>query len=480
MNAMHALKSLSAMNAARRRLAASALASLAILAVSTSAAAPASPAPREFTWEAPLTLPANAPLARVAVPGDALAALRSPGQRDLRIFNGAGEAVVFALQRPAPAPRTDSFTDPYPAHALMQSPATPKLPPGALRVQVSGQPGEAPVWVQIGASPQATPPGQVRLPAVLLDTRAELQSIDALAVDAQLPANTPVRITAALSADLARWTPVPLRGALYRFDGPNGPANQVLELATPLKLQGQYLRLSWDGVTGVDVRTLRARVAGARPPARVLAPLATPRIVDEGLEWAIDSTSPIRALVLEPAQPNTVLPLRVLGRGDPSQGWRQLAQGTVLRLGQGPDEVLQTELPLPPQASRWLRLEALHGRKLAPASVKVSAGFDPLELVFVVTGAPPFRLVAGRPDTPAGNIPATELATAAAGRALGDLPLATLGRAQVREPARGFWARVLPQEAQARNLTLWGVLVAGVLVLAGAAWRLLRQLNAPG
>ncbi len=192
MNAMHALKSLSAMNAARQRLAASALASLAFLGASMSAAAPASPAPGEFTWEAPLALPANAPLARVTVPGDALAALRSPGQRDLRIFNGAGEAVVFAVQRPAPAPRTDSFTAPFPAHALMQSPATPKLPPGALRVQVSGQPGDAPVWVQIGAAPQATPPGQVRLPAVLFDTRSQMPAIGALELDAQLPANTPV------------------------------------------------------------------------------------------------------------------------------------------------------------------------------------------------------------------------------------------------------------------------------------------------
>jgi len=479
-NTVIAANGVNVVNAIRQRLTASALLALAFLAAGISTAAPASPAPGEFTWEAPLTLPANAPLARVAVPGDALAALRSPGQRDLRIFNGAGEAVVFAVQRPAPAPRTDSFTAPYPAHALMQSPATPKLPPGALRVQVSGQPGAAPVWVQIGAAPQATPPGQVRLPAVLFDTRAQTQAIGALELDAQLPANTPVRITASVSADLARWTPVALRGALFRFDGAGGPANQVLELTAPLMLQGQYLRLAWDGVAGVEVRSLRGRLASAAPPALVQAVVPAARGVDQGLEWEIGSTMPVSALVLELAAPNTVIPLRVLGRTDPSQAWRQLAQATVLRLGEGADEVRQSQVPLAPQVLRWLRLEALHGRPLDAASVKVSAAFEPLELVFVASGSAPFRLAAGRADTPAGDLPAGQLTPAAAGRPLSDLPLATLGPAQVREPLRGFWARMLPQEAQARNLTLWGVLLAGVLVLAGAAWRLLRQLNAPG
>ena len=61
-------------------------------------------APSDFTWRAPLELPAATSMARVSLPAQALVQLQSSDARDIRVFNGTGEAVAFAIMAPAQNP----------------------------------------------------------------------------------------------------------------------------------------------------------------------------------------------------------------------------------------------------------------------------------------------------------------------------------------------------------------------------------------
>jgi hypothetical protein len=437
------------------------------------AAAAATPVqPGNFSWRAPVDVPAGTALARVALPGDALVQSRSPGLADLRVFNARGEPVAFAVRRPDASAAPPTTTQRLPAYPMSRTPDAKAANGQQLQVRVAGAQGES-VWVQLGGS---APAGD-RLPSVLFDLRQEKRPIAALQLDAELPPNTPLPLTASTSADLAEWTPLPLRGSLFRFDGPPELENRTLALPSPQSFEGRYLRLEWTEQPGVRIDGLVAVLGNAPVRERVTAALPSPEPVAGGLEWRVDTAVPLAALALSTAQPGTLVPVRVLGRREPSQPWGELAQTVVFRLGSGAGEATNPPLPLGQAAPRWLRVEPLRGLPLGTLEARVE--FEPVEVALLAAGGP-LQLAIGRPDTPAGDVPASTLAAAVPGGRLQDLPLARLGAADVRAPsAAGAVGSWLPRDVAPTTVALWAVLLAGVLVLAVVAVRLLKQLQRP-
>lgn len=444
------------------------------------------PKPQEFAWRAALELPASTSGARVALPADALAQLQSADARDVRVFNAAGEPVAFGFAAPPAAPAAAQRTGRYNAFPLFS--AAPGAQPGrgAVQVRIEGAGAPGSVWVRLDGTDgmaTASAPGaaSTRLNAALFDTRQEKQPLRALELQAELPANVPVRITGATSTDLAQWRPLELRGRLYRFDGADGMSNVTLELSQPLQLEGLYLRLGWEGQDGITVTSVNGLVAAAAPVARVAAPLPPPTVAGPAaLEWQLAFATPVAALALSTTQANSLVPVRILGRNDAAQPWRTLASTVVYRL-QGTDgagESTNPAVPLGGASVRWLRVEATHGMQLAPGSFRASAEFTPVQLVFVASGAGPFELAAGRPGTDAAALPAAMLAGSLPVK-LADLPEARIGAVQQRPPASaGPFAALLPAGQSGRSLLLWAVLGGGVLLLGGVAWALFRQLKA--
>ena len=94
-------------------------------------------------------------------------------------------------------------------------------------------------------------------------------------------------------------------------------------------------------------------------------------------------------------------------------------------------------------------------------------------IVFATQGKPPYALLAGSRDAPAGALPASTLVPrldeerARFGRAV-------LGPFAVIEAAARQMERA-EQRAKLRPWLLWSVLVAGVLLLGGLVWRLARH-----
>ena len=179
--------------------------------------------------------------------------------------------------------------------------------------------------------------------------------------------------------------------------------------------------------------------------------------------------TPLAGLALTTPRANTLLPVRILGRNEASQPWRLLAQTVVYRLADAGGEAVNPPVALHGASARWLRVEASNGadlgRRAAESHCRVRAA---------ATGFRGHR----RWAVPAGRRPCAQQAEAA-------LPLATitsalgtressrtcrpLRSAPPSEPRRkaGLLARFLPGAVPGKTAVLWGVLLAGVLLLAG-------------
>lgn len=438
------------------------------------------PSPSDFAWRGTLATEGRIGLMRVAVPAEALARLQSRTAADLRLFDAQGRAVPFALAAPVqPAVQARDETAPYPAFPLYSATRSERRA-AAVQVRIEDRGRQQSLWVDLGGQPAQPPADAQPIAAALFDMRAQKAPVTALLVRGRVPANVPVRFNVATSADLTRWSSVPVEGRVFHFEGAGAPANDRLELAAPLSLQGRYLQLEWGGQAGVQVDAVVGLLSPAQPPA-ALARVGLGAPVADGTtaaEWSLGFATPVRQLLLATGQANTLVPVRVLGRLQPSEPWRPLAQTLVYSIG--PDDAKSRNAPveLGQPAVRWLRVEATHGAQLPPASLSAQVLFDPLDIVFLAGTAGPYRLAAGRADTPTAALPLGMLSATTA-TPVQELPAAHITRVESEPPAAleagGRW---LPAGVSRKTAGLWLVLAVGVLVLGAVAWSLLRQLHA--
>lgn len=457
---------------------------LVLLALVLTVPALAADDPGSFAWRATLDTAGQNGLVRLPLPAEALARMQTRNAADVRVFDAQGAPVAFAFAtppQPAAAPRRE--TAPFRALPLYAAPAGTKAPPGTLQMRVQQDGAQQSVWVQLGEGKgAAAKPAAQRLPAALFDTRAQKEAVSGFVVRATLPANVPVAFTLSTSPDLANWTPLAVRGRVYRFEGEGAPVNDRLELGAPVQLRDRYLRIDWSGQEGIGVESVSGLLAGA-PTQRGQPALALPAGIPDGpnaLEWQLGFATPIARLELTTTRDNTLLPVRILGRNQASEPWRLLANTLVYRLGAAGQESANPAAVLHQPSARWLRVEATHGTRLEGVPLQARVLFEPVEVVFAAGSAGPYRVAAGRSATPPAALPIGMLAAATTVQ-VENLPAARIASTQVEAgPATGWWTPWLPRGVDNRTAGLWAVLLAGVLLLGAVAWSLLRQVNAKG
>jgi hypothetical protein len=452
-----------------------ALAASCVLAAAGSFAQPV--APSAFAWRAPLELPAGTSVARASLPPDAMLRLQSRDARDLRVFNAAGEGVPFAfLPVPAAQAAPPAVTRGYPALPLKTPAPAAGQSQGTVQVRIEDDGRQRSVLVQLDGGAQS---GDRTPNAALFATRDEKQVLKALKVQATLPPNTPVQVRVSSSPDLAQWTQLPVRGRLYRFEGDGAPANDTLEFDSPVRLQNRYLRLDADAQAGVAIEAVTGVVAPAVPtPPKLRAALAPAKPADKGaLEIETGFLTPLAAIGLTTGRPNTLLPVRILGRNDAAQPWLPLAHTVVYRLGSGAGEATNPPVALNRASARWLRIESSSGVDLAAQQIQAQAEFDPIQIVFVASGTAPFELALGGAGIRPAAVAPDAIASALGERKPQELPEARVGTAQRTEPRAPTILGIAVPSAPGKPALLWAVLIAGVLVLGGVAWSLLRQLK---
>jgi hypothetical protein len=437
-----------------------------------------------FSHRAPVTIEQPAPFVHLPLPTSAYANSTQPGLQDLRVVDARGERVPFALL----APRADATEA-----AEQQRDATlyplPPRPPGSTAAW------PAPVDVRVDGdritvrrrAPEAAGTSRGPSPGWLIDLgerRRDAPAPQSLKLAWSGPAEFSAVYTFEQSDDLRQWRPGG-RGQVMALASPAGPLTQptVVLPAAPAR----FVRLVWADVASAPTLT-GARVVSALPrqvtldaPSEiVVAPGAEPAgkhaadaDAKRALHFDLGAPVPIERVDLRLAAGTQVAPVRLQSRTQPDAPWQALAGAVFYRLER--DGAVATSPPLAVQArARYLRV-VVDERAALPdaAQTRLVVAVRLSSIVFASQGEPPYALLAGSPQAPAGALPIATLVP-------GDLADERLrfGRA-----ALGAWSEVDAAMRQAeserrraalRPWLLWAVLVLGVAGLAVMVWRLAR------
>jgi len=424
--------------------------------------AAANPAPEAFSLHLPIEMPADASLVSLRLPADVYRVLRRPDMGDVRILNGAGEAVPMALL----PMRTDVRDErrelplvPLPTHNMAMDPARFADAQGAGHAYVEIA-GEKVVVVTI-------------MPGYLLDLGEAGDAIDALELSWEGTPEFEAALDVRASDDLSSWHTVSER-AMLLATGTGATRVEHRRIALP-SVRARYLRLEWRGTLPPRVRLTGATLVHPQRtalPSREWIDLPGERSGDV-VRYVSPGLFPVDALTVVPTNPADVLSASVESRPDPTQRWTARGRVQAYRLTQdgktieaAPDEIRQTRDPL------WqLRFTGSAPTGDLPA---LRLGWRPDMVVFVARGAGPFQLVAGNERASAAW---QAVRTVVPGYGThGEVP-ATPARIGTVEATVAAAPRAEAPWQQSSQWLLWGALLLGVGVLGMMARGLMRELS---
>jgi hypothetical protein len=401
----------------------------------------------------------------LALPASVYAASQRGDLGDIRVLNGAGEAVPYSLDTPPVAART-----------------APKLRSVGwfpLPLAAAGSNG-MPVGVALAAdgSLRATsaPPSREQHEVDLVDIGRVSRTGQASALLVHLrDDNFQGRVTVEVSDDLRHWQPAGDAQLLkVNYNGSTLSQDRI-ELSGA---HARYLRLHWlDGAPYVDSMDMEIQPAGAGAAQRADAQrewhegiLARTGLKPGEYFFTTGGSYPVDRLRLGLPQPNTVAPAVVYSRAGLEAPWREVSSATLFRLHNGSVEQSNASLELTPDADRQWRV-VVDTRNGGPGNgaMTVAVGWRPATLTFVAKGDPPFTLAVGRAEAVSAAVkrealPVSASSVAATARLSNELP--------VVEPASALLAVNNPDASRA--YLLWAALLLAVGSLGAIGWRIAR------
>jgi hypothetical protein len=416
-------------------------------------------------------------------PGTAVAALSLPQTvytmavrsdlGDIRVFNAQGEPVPHLLR----TAHTDETERPWQTLPFFPLPEAAVADPGGYRVMVKTGPDGALVAIDPGAAPP-------------VDSQARSFLVDVSRLAGRLaelrltwPADGLNRMTllrVETSDDLVAWSTVAARWAVASIDhGGRRLYNNTLVVTSPTR---RYLRLQQIDAGAPLLPTRiegRKKAEPGRPVRAFLAVAGKPDANQAGVFlYTLEGAFPVDRVNLLFDQANSVADAVLESRSDPKNPWRRRTGGLFYRIDQD-----TTRLDSPPQAvsmstDRFWRLTVNASDSTIGSHVpRLHLGYRPHNLFFIARGEGRFVLAFGSA--------AAEPASSSVGRLFDDIrrqsdnpverwlqvqgPRFILGGPEKRVP--------LPAPLPVRRIVLWSILLAGVLVVAGMAWRLARRMR---
>lgn len=474
------------------------------LAASVLAAALAQAAP----GSAPLQLEGSGPYFRLTLPASLHTLAKDPELSDLRVRNADGLPLPWAWQGEdiaTPATRKLSVPlFPVPAQAEGSAPAAISL-----RIRADGSLD----WKRQAASPQSSPSAQADW---IVDTHAATGNLLQLRLKLAPQAQGLFPLSVEGSDDLSHWQPLASGVAVLQITN----AGQTLR-QDQIDLGGaraRYLRLRWQQpaqapeLQGAELDSFEQAVPPA--PALQWTEAWAPQQCDaSACTWRLPAGLPVDALRVQLAETNTVATLRILGESPatsgapvyhrhhhPLHGLRHrereaatasgngglqrslLAEAVVWRLapaGQAENETPPLMLDGSPHTQ--LRIEARHAiSEWGAQPPRIRIGTRSRSIAFLARGAGPLSL-AWDLDKPEGA--AVSLATLMPAGKLGELGTARVDLPPVVQPVVAAPASAAASTAPNATATsdhkpwLWAALGVGLLLLAGMAASLLKQIK---
>jgi hypothetical protein len=444
-------------------------------------------APEDFAYGRNVEVNQAAPLQSVLLDLLVYRGTVEPSLDDLRVFNGAGEAVPHAIRSLAAPKQVEGERVPVPFFRLPDQPAGERMPrhpdsasDGERTYRIDAEVSDDGTIVRVTSHPAEDGAVASVLPAAYLIDTSQIEQ-DLVRVELELAQNAvefvvPLRLEA--SDDLVHFRPIATRAALVRLEqSGHRIENSDVEIPTG---RYRYLRVSWPEVKlPVEILGAHVRLAPENElPARYDAHVAGRRVADESDAFVFDlgGAIPVDRLQIDLPDDNTLVEARLFSAPSEQGPWTSHYAGLLYRL-ESPRPLRNAEIPWSANRHRYVKLEtSSKGGGLGNAAPLLAASWYPEQLLFLTRGSPPFRLAYGRAGAAGGRFDAAQLlgiahtprdevprATAALGEEYAVAPPSVLVRAE--EPI------------STRTVALWVVLLTSVVVVLGLSVRLARQMR---
>jgi hypothetical protein len=452
--------------------------------------------PENFAYRGNIETGGTGPFYKLTLPLPVYQGAAGGGLADLRVFNGQGEPVPYALLLSEAQSVTSQTESAAPFFPL---PASAKGAQGTGDISVSVKQTADGSLVSVHSQAAGKPEAGGGAAGVVIDASAlkgrNIRSLRLVTGASAAPFNS---FSVESSQDLQHWQMLKRDGQLVHLE--HGGQRVDSDRAEWDWNAGRYLRLIWDDPKQApEIKSvfLGAVESSVSQPPRVWSAEMTPTAVQPGIyEYSWTGQLPLEKLRINLAQINTLAPVSIQyfagaerrrhGFGlhrhrDEAASWVDLAHTVVYRLQAGQGEAKSGDIGLYGADGNRLRLLTdARGSGFGNTPPSVQIGFVPHVLVFLARGNGPFTLAWGASEVEPANLPISTLvpgydakAPLKAGEA--SLPAAAIVQTKPA-PLAGAG-----QEGQsgASKWVLWAVLLGGLLVLGGMARSLILQMRQP-
>jgi hypothetical protein len=434
--------------------------------------------PAEQPYSAPVLFDDAASHYRFAMPAQAYRGIARRDLGDVRVFNAAGEPVPHAF-----APREVASVAPVTRSVnLFPLYGEEGQRVDATSVRVTRSSSGAVVSVRTTSTPA---PATRRVLAYIVDASAIEERQQALQLEWQASGGFSGQAHVEASEDLQGWRSVASGPVLFLEHAGARLERKRVELAGA---RAKYLRVSFSGVPADFIlKAIRVELRGEQAaPVRewLTVPVSAGK---ESGELLFDTAGqfPVDRIRLALPQLNTVAQVQFLARERAEDKWRLVASATAYRLRGAGGEIVNPDIVVPASTERyWLLRVDQKGGGFGAGEVRAEVGWLPHQVVFAARGDAPFRLAYGAKTARQG---ALAIGAVLPGYKDGDLKIAKAARvgepsgdapqaaSLLRDPLQYF--RALATSGDGKKWLLWGALLAGVLLLAWMAFRLLGEIG---
>lgn len=447
----------------------------ALLAQSGPAISESAPAesPRDYAFGLSLDTSTASPWYRVTLPLSVYQQSTSPDLRDVRVFNQAGEAVPFSLvttTRPQPAPTTT----PLRLFALNASPGGEEN--NGEKIMLRARNG-----MEIVLEGQTAAAAGQHYLLTLPENAAEVPLSQLQLIWDAPQGSWQGTVSVYYGEDLKNWST--LREEMPLLDVISGQDRLKLDrIDTDLVLSpeaNRYLLLVLNtGHSALTLTGVNAINALAQAESEHISLAGEgERVSESEAVWRWTHPQPLSAIGFM-LNGDGVLPVEIAWRSSENDRWHTLKKEVIYQLGGKTSEPVS----LPGGLVEAVKINALNARlpENLPGVTGQRVRYD---LVFNAQGRGPYLLAWGNGAAKPASVEMDMLIPSGLRKTydLEALPMAdTLEAVPLGGEARLTATSAAEQESRMKTLMVWGVLIAGVLLLAGMAWRVWREVKKDG
>lgn len=442
--------------------------------------------PEQFAQRSTIHINEKGPYQQVILPIAVYQGLLAADLGDLRVFNGQGEVLPYAILRREAAAAS---------HRTEQSvPFFPLLGPASkggevADVAVTVRQGSDGTLVSVRQS-AAVPAAAEVVRGMVVDAsqlKGSIRSLRLLGGTSTTPFHA---YSIESSQDLQQWRMLKPDAQLVRLahEGQRIERDGA-EWDSPAE---RYLRLLWadpqraPAIASVLLASVETRHDA---PPRIWSGEIAPGTVQPGIyEYVLPGQLPLERLRINLPQVNSLAPFAIqqpaIRRGRhrhrDEPDWESLAQSVAYRLDTPQGEIRSPDVVLHGLVAKRLRLSLdQRAGPLGGTAPTLQVGFVPQAIVFLARGEGPFMLAWGANDLRRGDLPLATLMPGQDGSAPLQAAVASLETPQSQQGRAEMVEGKVERKAGALSAkwVLWLVLLGGLLLLGGMAKALSRQLR---